>query len=200
MRVPLSWLREFVPALTASTAEVATALIRAGLEVEQVHAFGDDVVGVVVGRVLDVEELEGLKKPIRYCHVDVGSNVHEVVCGATNFAVGDLVPFALPGASLPGGFATATRKPYGRPSACRAIVASVVPVATGLAVEEPLQRCRRHPDGAADADDGDREGAVLDGPVPGGAVDSELAERFLSRHAGRGSARVGRDHAHLRAT
>ena len=70
----------------------------------------------MVGRVLDVELLEGLKKPIRYCHVDVGSAVHEVVCGASNFAVGDLVPFALPGASLPGGFQIATRTTYGRTS------------------------------------------------------------------------------------
>ncbi|MCW2500495.1 MAG: pheT [Frankiales bacterium] len=114
MRVPLSWLRTFVPQLTASAEEVAEALLRAGLEVEQVHRYGEDVTGVVVGRVLDVELLEGHKKPIRYCHVDVGAAVHEVVCGATNFAVGDLVPFAVPGASLPGGFEIATRKTYGR--------------------------------------------------------------------------------------
>ena len=116
MRVPLSWLRTFVPDLTAPASEVATALIRAGLEVEQVLQYGHDVTGVVVGRVLDVEVLEGFKKPIRFCHVDVGARVHEVVCGATNVAPGDLVPFALPGASLPGGFAIATRQTYGRTS------------------------------------------------------------------------------------
>ncbi len=116
MRVPLSWLRTFVPELTAPAAEIATALIRAGLEVEQVLRFGDDITGVVVGRVLDVEVLDGFKKPIRFCHVDVGSRVHEVVCGATNLEPGDLVPFALPGASLPGGFAIATRQTYGRTS------------------------------------------------------------------------------------
>ncbi len=116
MRVPLSWLRNFVPQLSASPEEIAAALVRAGLEVEQVLRFGDDVHGVVVGRVLDVEELTGHKKPIRFCHVDVGAKVHEVVCGATNFVAGDLVPFALPGASLPGGFEIATRQTYGRTS------------------------------------------------------------------------------------
>ena len=116
MRVPLSWLRTFVPDLTAPASEVATALIRVGLEVEQVLRYGDDVTDVVVGRVLDVEVLAGFKKPIRFCHVDVGARVHEVVCGATNFGPGDLVPFALPGASLPGGFAIATRQTYGRTS------------------------------------------------------------------------------------
>ncbi len=116
MRVPLSWLRTFVPQLTASADEISAALIRAGLEVEQVHRSGQDISGVVVGRVLDVEELPGHKKPIRFCHVDVGARVHDVVCGATNFQAGDLVPFALPGALLPGGFAIATRQTYGRTS------------------------------------------------------------------------------------
>jgi phenylalanyl-tRNA synthetase beta chain len=112
----VSWLRALVPGLTASADELAAALVRAGLEVEQVHRYGDDVSGVVTGQVLDVEELTGFKKPIRYCHVDVGARVHEVVCGATNFAAGDRVAFALPGALLPGGFAIATRQTYGHTS------------------------------------------------------------------------------------
>ena len=116
MRVPLSWLRELVPGLTSASAEISAALIRAGLEVEQVHAFGHDISGVVVGRVLEIEELTGHKKPIRFCRVDVGDQVRDVVCGATNFEVGALVPFALPGASLPGGFQIATRQTYGRTS------------------------------------------------------------------------------------
>ena len=116
MRVPLSWLRELVPGLTAGADEIAAALVAAGLEVEQVLRFGDDVTGVVTGRVLDVEELTEFKKPIRHCHVDVGGAVHEVVCGATNFAAGDVVAFARPGAVLPGGFAIATRQTYGRTS------------------------------------------------------------------------------------
>jgi phenylalanyl-tRNA synthetase beta chain len=116
MRVPVSWLRELVPGLTASADDIAAALVRLGLEVEQVHRYGHDVSGVVTGEVLDVEELSGFKKPIRYCHVDVGGRQHEVVCGATNFVAGDRVPFALPGALLPGDFRIATRQTYGRTS------------------------------------------------------------------------------------
>ncbi len=116
MRVPLSWLRELVPGLPADADHVAAAMVAAGLEVEQVQRYGDDVTGVVVGRVLDVEELTEFKKPIRYCHVDVGSAQHEVVCGATNFVAGDLVAFARPGAGLPGGFAIASRQTYGHTS------------------------------------------------------------------------------------
>ena len=113
MRVPVCWLRTLVPGLTASADELAAALVRLGLEVEQVHRYGHDITGVVTGEVLDVEELSGFKKPIRYCHVDVGSRTCEVVCGATNFAAGDRIAFALPGAVLPGDFRIAARQTYG---------------------------------------------------------------------------------------
>jgi phenylalanyl-tRNA synthetase beta chain len=116
MRVPVSWLRSLVPGLTASADEIAAALVRAGLEVEQVHRVGHDVSGVVVGEVLDIEDLEEFKKPIRYCHVQVADRAHEVVCGATNFAAGDRVAFATPGAVLPGDFRIATRQTYGHTS------------------------------------------------------------------------------------
>ncbi len=101
MRVPVSWLRALVPGLSASADEIAAALVRAGLEVEQVHRVGHDVSGVVTGEVLDVEELSEFKKPIRYCHVDVGSRVHEVVCGAVNFVAGTASPSPPPAPSCP---------------------------------------------------------------------------------------------------
>ncbi len=73
---------------------------------------------------LAIEELTEFKKPIRFCEVEVGpAHGHPdtpgkrgIICGATNFAVGDLVPVALPGATLPGGFAIGSRKTYGRVS------------------------------------------------------------------------------------
>ena len=142
MRVPVSWLRALVPGLTASADEIAAALLRAGLEVEQVERIGHDVTGVVVAEVLDVEELTTFRKPIRYCHVAVsdagleageGDDVREVVCGATNFAVGDRVPFALPGAQLPGGFQIATRQTYGHTS--DGMICSEAEL--GLAAESP---------------------------------------------------------------
>jgi phenylalanyl-tRNA synthetase beta chain len=114
VRVPVSWLRALLPELSADADAIGAALLRLGFEVEHVHRVGDDVRGVVVGKVLDIEELTGLKKPIRYCHVDIGTRVHEVICGATNFAVGDLVAFATPGGLLPGDFHITSRKTYGR--------------------------------------------------------------------------------------
>jgi phenylalanyl-tRNA synthetase beta chain len=72
---------------------------------------------LTVGRVAEIEELTEFKKPIRAVKVDVGEvELRDIVCGATNFAVGDLVVVALPGSVLPGDFAIATRKTYGRTS------------------------------------------------------------------------------------
>jgi phenylalanyl-tRNA synthetase beta chain len=109
----VSWLRALLPELAADAADIGAALLRVGFEVEHIERVGEDVRGVVVGKVLDIEELTGLKKPIRYCHVDIGTQVHEVICGATNFAVGDLIAFATPGGLLPGDFHITSRKTYG---------------------------------------------------------------------------------------
>ncbi|MFC9954733.1 phenylalanine--tRNA ligase subunit beta, partial [Streptomyces prasinus] len=123
MRVPLSWLREYVDLPATETGrDVQAKLISAGLEVETVEHLGADLKGpLVVGQVLTVEELEGFKKPIRFCTVDVGQangtgEPQEIVCGARNFAAGDKVVVVLPGAVLPGGFAIAARKTYGKVS------------------------------------------------------------------------------------
>ncbi|MFI9567501.1 phenylalanine--tRNA ligase subunit beta [Streptomyces rishiriensis] len=123
MRVPLSWLREYVDLPATETGrDVQAKLVSAGLEVETVEHLGADLKGpLVVGQVLTIEELEGFKKPIRFCTVDVGTangtgEPQEIVCGARNFAVGDKVVVVLPGAVLPGGFAIAARKTYGKTS------------------------------------------------------------------------------------
>ncbi|MEO6713328.1 MAG: phenylalanine--tRNA ligase subunit beta [Mycobacteriales bacterium] len=115
MRVPLSWLRDYA-AVDASAAEIAAALIRAGLEVEQVESVGRDIRGVLIGEVLAIEELTEFKKPIRFCQVSVGEEPRGIVCGASNFAVGDRVPVALPGAVLPGELVITARSTYGRVS------------------------------------------------------------------------------------
>ncbi|MFH8977345.1 phenylalanine--tRNA ligase subunit beta [Streptomyces sp. NPDC017890] len=123
MRVPLSWLREYVDLPATQTGrDVQAKLISAGLEVETVEHLGADLKGpLVVGQVLTIEELEGFKKPIRFCTVDVGQangtgEPQEIVCGARNFAVGDKVVVVLPGATLPGGFSISARKTYGKTS------------------------------------------------------------------------------------
>ena len=135
MRAPLSWLRDYAAlAEDLDGRSLAENLIRAGLEVETVEQAGADVTGpLVVGRVLSyVDEPQKNGKVIRWCRVDVGPEHNDpagtddaggdvpasrgIVCGAHNFAVGDLVVVSLPGAVLPGGFAIAARKTYGHVS------------------------------------------------------------------------------------
>jgi phenylalanyl-tRNA synthetase beta chain len=120
MRVPVSWLREYVelgdgPLSAERIEEIDAALVRVGLEVEAVHRHGEDVSGpLVVGEVREITELTEFKKPIRHCLVDVGeAEPRSIVCGATNFAVGDWVVVSLPGAVLPGGFVISSRETYG---------------------------------------------------------------------------------------
>lgn len=136
MRVPVSWLLEHVdlPAESVTAEAVGEALIRVGLEVEDVLPIPASTGPLVVGRVAAIEELTEFKKPIRYCRVDVGggarrsstvevggehdedSGTRGIVCGATNFVEGDLVVVALPGAVLPGDFTIAARTTYGHVS------------------------------------------------------------------------------------
>ncbi|HEY0803984.1 MAG TPA: phenylalanine--tRNA ligase subunit beta, partial [Pseudonocardiaceae bacterium] len=124
MRVPVSWLAERLelPAYDDGGTladRFAEAFVRVGFEVEEVTELGAVTGPLVVGRVVEIEELTGFKKPIRFCHVQVGpdeDDEHGIVCGATNFVEGDLVVVALPGAVLPGGFAITARKTYGHVS------------------------------------------------------------------------------------
>src|SRR5690349_968647 len=121
MRLPYSWLREVVqagaPGWDVSADELEQTFIRIGHEVEEVLPVGPVTGPLTVGRVAEIEELTEFKKPIRAVKVDVGrSEPRDIVCGATNFAVGDLVVVALPGTVLPGDFTIATRKTYGRTS------------------------------------------------------------------------------------
>lgn len=120
MRVPLSWLREYVDlAADATPEDVLAAMVSVGFEEEDVHRF--DITGpVVVGQVVSLEpEPQSNGKTINWCQVDVGEEhggVRGIVCGAHNFVVGDKVVVTLPGAVLPGPFPIAARKTYGHVS------------------------------------------------------------------------------------
>ena len=118
MRVPLSWLAEFVDLVPgSSTDDIHAALVKIGLEEEGVHGF--ELSGpIVVGAVLEfVDEPQTNGKTIRWCQVDVGEDVPRgIVCGAHNFAAGDKVVVSLPGAVLPGPFPIAARTTYGHVS------------------------------------------------------------------------------------
>jgi phenylalanyl-tRNA synthetase beta chain len=119
MRAPLSWLKEFVDIPASITPEqISDGLIRVGFEVEEIIKQGADLTGPLkFAKVLSIEEITEFKKPIRYVGLDCGEGeTRFVICGATNFAVGDLVVAALPGAVLPGDFKIGARETYGKTS------------------------------------------------------------------------------------
>lgn len=119
MKLPLSWLAEFVDFPKGiSVDKIVDAFVKVGFEVEGVENPAANIKGPLkVGEVKSIEELTEYKKPIRYVALDCGEkSLRYVICGATNFAVGDLVVVALPGAVLPGGFAISARETYGRTS------------------------------------------------------------------------------------
>ncbi len=119
MKIPLSWIREFSPIpQDISLEDLENAFVNVGFEVEGIDLQGRDLTGpLVVARVESIEELTGNKKAIRYVGLDCGEgSTRFVICGATNFVVGDLVVAALPGAVLPGDFAISARETYGKTS------------------------------------------------------------------------------------
>ena len=108
MRLPYSWLRDTVqagaPGWDVTAEELEQTLIRIGHEVEEIIPVGPVSGPLIVGRVAEIEELTEFKKPIRAVKVDVGESraSRDIVCGATNFAVDDLVVVALPGQRVAG--------------------------------------------------------------------------------------------------
>ncbi|MGZ5405391.1 MAG: phenylalanine--tRNA ligase subunit beta, partial [Nocardioides sp.] len=132
MRAPVSWIRDYVDLPDDLDLEkFGDALTDLGLRVEAIERPGDDITGpLVIGRVLTMEpEPQKNGKTINWCKVDVGSELGTafgtdsedrsvgIVCGAHNFAPGDLVVVVLPGGVLPGNFEISARKTYGHVSA-----------------------------------------------------------------------------------
>src|SRR6266540_4221669 len=115
MRVPLSWLAEHVDLGGVSAAVLADRLTFAGIEVERVDRVGEDIAGVLTARVLDVRAHPNADKLVLVT-VEAGGEPREVVCGAHNFAPGDVVPWAAPGAKLPGGLEIGRRQVRGTTS------------------------------------------------------------------------------------
>jgi phenylalanyl-tRNA synthetase beta chain len=107
MRVPVSWLREYV-ATDATTDQIAARLAISTCEVEQVIRRGvadeNGNLGLFrVGRVVEAAKHPNADR-LQLCRVDVGeAEPRQIVCGAWNFGEGATVAVALPGAVLPGG-------------------------------------------------------------------------------------------------
>ena len=112
MRAPLSWLRDYAP-LEADVAELADTLSSLAWSSKASSSVGAGLDDVVVARVLAIRPHPNADR-IRLVDVDAGDGEPlQIVCGAWNFAVGDLVPLAPVGAVLPGGLEISRRKMRG---------------------------------------------------------------------------------------
>ena len=117
MRIPLSWLREYVR-VDATTAQIAEALSVGAAEVDGIERVGvPGELGLFrVGHVLEAEKHPDADR-LQLTSVDVGEDrPYSIVCGAWNFGAGAKVAVALPGATLPNGLTLERRKLRGRVS------------------------------------------------------------------------------------
>jgi len=105
MKLSYNWLKNYVN-LDKSPEEIEKALVQIGFEVEGVERLGlPKLEYVVVGEVLSRDPHPD-SDHLGVCKVDVGyGRVKQIVCGASNYKVGDRIPVALIGAVLPGNFA-----------------------------------------------------------------------------------------------
>ncbi len=101
MKLPISWLKEYVD-VKADVDVICDALTNVGFEVEEIIKYGENISGVVVGKITDMVAHPDADK-LQICTVDVGSELLTIVTGAKNVKIGDVVPVAKDGAKLPGG-------------------------------------------------------------------------------------------------
>jgi phenylalanyl-tRNA synthetase beta chain len=102
MKFSVNWLREFVD-LPNNPEEIAELLTRAGIEIENIEARGVNIDQVIVSQITASSRHPNADR-LTVCEVDDGGETkRQIVCGATNYKVGDKVPLALPGAKLPNG-------------------------------------------------------------------------------------------------
>ena len=102
MKFSVNWLREFVD-LPKNAEEIAELLTGAGVETENIETRGAKIDKVIVAQITASSRHPNADR-LTVCEVDDASGTkRQIVCGATNYKVGDKVPLALPGAKLPNG-------------------------------------------------------------------------------------------------
>ena len=112
MKVPFSWLKELVD-IDVTAQELEEKLFSCGFEVEELIPLDAGISKVVVGKIVEMEKQEGTH--LTKCVVDCGDYGHDIriSTGAANMKLGDCVPTALDGSTLPGGITIKARKMQG---------------------------------------------------------------------------------------
>ncbi|MBN1546400.1 MAG: phenylalanine--tRNA ligase subunit beta, partial [Syntrophaceae bacterium] len=102
MQVSIKWLKDYID-LALTPDELAAKLTMAGLEVEAIERKKPAFTGVVVAKILSLSPHPNADK-LSLCRISTGEAEFPVVCGASNIKVGDVVPLAKVGATIPGGY------------------------------------------------------------------------------------------------
>ena len=101
MLVPIKWLNDYVD-IKVDSKSYADAMTMSGSKVERIEELGKEIDNVVVGKILKTEKHPDADK-LTVAQCDVGSEVIQIVTGATNIKEGDYIPIAKHGSTLPGG-------------------------------------------------------------------------------------------------
>lgn len=101
MKVPVSWLKDFVE-ININTQELADKLVSCGFEIEEIIDLKDKLKNVVTSKIVKIDKHKNADK-LFVCIVDIGEEALQIVTAATNIKVGDIVPVALDGALLANG-------------------------------------------------------------------------------------------------
>ena len=102
MKLPMSWLREYVDIGDITAAELADKLLNIGFEVEEIKYLGENIENVVTARITTIEKHPDADK-LRICRVDYGSEQSQIITAADNVFEGAIVPVARDNSVLPTG-------------------------------------------------------------------------------------------------
>lgn len=103
MNTPLSWIKAYVPDLDVTPQEFVDRITLSGSHVENYKSFNKNLEKIVVGKILSIEPHPDADKLV-VCQVDVGQEAPiQIVTGAPNVKVGDVVPTVLDGGKVAGG-------------------------------------------------------------------------------------------------
>ena len=108
MKASIEWLKEYSD-IDVTPTELGDILTMTGSKVETIDEIGNDIKNVVVGKILEIEKHPDADKLV-VTKVDVGTEKIQIVTGADNIKVGDIVPIAKDGAELPNGVKIKTGK------------------------------------------------------------------------------------------
>ena len=108
MKASIEWLEEYSD-IDVDSVKLGDILTMTGSKVETVEQRGNDIKNVVVGKILEIEKHPDADKLV-VTKVDVKTEILQIVTGANNIKVNDIVPIAKDGAELPGGVKIKTGK------------------------------------------------------------------------------------------